>query len=109
MKHRAPTKALGGLDYAKCKRGELDQFFKARTGKPIPETVKNKTQLIRRLRMVDKDPGVFRFLDLPAEMKNAVYSELLVVGQGRCKPNIVSVSKEVDREAEIHSRGWNLH
>ncbi|UJO21774.1 uncharacterized protein CLAFUR5_09004 [Fulvia fulva] len=70
--------APGGLDYSKCKRTELDTFYKQRLHKDVPKGV-NKPELIQMLRRQDQDPGTFRFLDLPAEMRNAVYKELLIL------------------------------
>ncbi|KAI7478490.1 hypothetical protein KC351_g8170 [Hortaea werneckii] len=50
-----------------------------------------------------KDDQVFRFLDLPAEMRNLVYRELLVWPSNkpeRCWPQILSTCRQVNDEAK---------
>ncbi|RMZ12142.1 hypothetical protein D0860_03112 [Hortaea werneckii] len=52
---------------------------------------------------VPKDDQVFRFLDLPAEMRNLVYRELLVWPSNkpeRCWPQILSTCRQVNDEAK---------
>ena len=69
-----------GLNYNKCKRAELDVFYNRRLHKDVPKGV-NKYGLIRMLRYEDEKPSKFKFLDLPAEMRNHVYRELLINAQ----------------------------
>ena len=95
------TTAPGSLDYAKCKRTELDVFYKQRFHKDIPKGV-NKPELIQMLRRADQDPGNFRFLDLPTEMRNAVYKEVLVIPRagsrrqgGAYQSAVLRVSRQV--------------
>lgn len=72
--------------YERCLKTELEEFYKARLGKELP-TGKDKLKkgdLVKRLEDVDRHPskhGIqFRFLDLPAEMRNLIYGLVLPLG-----------------------------
>ncbi|CZT17757.1 uncharacterized protein RCC_03594 [Ramularia collo-cygni] len=62
---------------------------------------------IKLLEADDRSPSVFRFMDLPAEMRNLVYEHLLIIPYdedpsqfgGHCHPAILSTCREIHDEA----------
>lgn len=94
-----PIRAPGGLDHLTCSTTQLRNFVKRRTGQKF-EIVRDRVALARRLQALDLEPGVFRFLDLPAELRNNVYQELLNLRPRQyrgyhCYPKILQTSKQV--------------
>ncbi|KAF2174030.1 hypothetical protein M409DRAFT_48921 [Zasmidium cellare ATCC 36951] len=64
-------------NYIKWSTEDLITAIKNRTLQDVPMQQK-KSVYIERLKEIDRNPpGVFRFMDLPAEMRNNVYEELL--------------------------------
>ncbi|EME42437.1 hypothetical protein DOTSEDRAFT_73308 [Dothistroma septosporum NZE10] len=104
-KTKTSISIISGLDYSKCKRAELDSFHRQRLHNDVPKGV-NKHNLIQILRRQDQEPGRFRFLDLPAEMRNIVYRELLVLPQpdsprrvSTCQLAIIRTCRQIRSEA----------
>lgn len=100
------ARAPGGLDYYTCKNTELVQFIKARTGAHFPSNTK-KSVLISQLEAADLNPGVFRLMDLPPELRVLIYGEMLTLRPSRysgrpmaCETALLRCSKQVQREAE---------
>ncbi|KAK4497910.1 hypothetical protein PRZ48_010565 [Zasmidium cellare] len=118
MRHRKiPPKMPRGLCfYSRCKNAELEAFYKERTGVDVPKPKKRMTKkdLANELRKVDRRPWnygrkSFRFQDLPPEMRNLVYRELLPVrspdgvresNEPRCQTAILRSCKQIHTEAQ---------
>ncbi|TKA27018.1 hypothetical protein B0A50_05209 [Salinomyces thailandicus] len=89
------------LDYEKCEVSELQACIRQRCE---PAAAVSKSYYINLLKYLDKR-STFQFMELPAEMRNRVYRELLVwpsdegCGGGRCWPQILAVSKQINHEA----------
>lgn len=100
------TKPEYALSYHACSREEIDQFIRSRGLDIVPHLKWLKTwQKIHMLRESDYT-ATFRFLDLPAEMRNAVYSEALAlrlkqghVSQKHSTSQILATCKQVHQEA----------
>lgn len=94
------------LDYTKCTLEELRGFITSRTGKK--STSRNVAYLSKKLRALDTS-ATFRFKDLPAEMRIAVYAELLHRPDPYVKEKIyaqiLATSKQIYREAEPELTG----
>ncbi|KAF7194805.1 hypothetical protein HII31_03872 [Pseudocercospora fuligena] len=75
---------------------QLRAAIKDRLGYNPP---KSKTKEYYVNVMIEADYTIFRFLDLPAEMRNAVYEQLLTLGNGKARTNILRTSKQVYSEA----------
>ncbi len=99
------------LDYWSCTVAELRRLLIARTGQ-VPKGCKLKHDFVESLERADQD-WQFRFLDLPPELRNLLYGELLhfrgPLGYREdgsrnpdrmCWPAILSVSKQLHAEAE---------
>lgn len=89
------------LTYNSCKIDELRRFFKDRTGKD-PDMHSGKRVLVSALKKLD-DNATFRFLDLPAEMRNKVYRSLVIYNvdaERKVYPAILRTSKEIYQEAK---------
>ena len=99
------TRTEFALAYAKCTDAELQSFIvNRRLQINIPWTTRKA--VIRALRNADLEV-TFRFLDLPAEMRNLVYCELLRLrpkggySTGKwCWPSINAVCHQVHKETE---------
>jgi hypothetical protein len=92
------------LDYSSCTIEELRQFCLDRLGS-APVRDASKEDIIHHLHQADKEAQFPRFTELPAELRNRVYQELLMVERSRYKrdhlwPQILSVSKQLYAEAE---------
>lgn len=96
------------MKYHRCSKDKLATFAKDR-GIHVQSTLKHrrapgKRDLLRALKQADMD-RTLRFLDLPPELRNMVYRELLVIKQSRKKrspessPQILATSKAVNQEA----------
>ncbi|KAK4545027.1 hypothetical protein LTR36_003578 [Oleoguttula mirabilis] len=89
-------------DYHACTITELQHLIKARTGQSAKRN-HAKRFYISILRQADRDT-VFQFLDLPSELRNLVYRELLTLtyddGDKSCFPQILATSRQVHGEAE---------
>lgn len=83
-----------GLDYGKCSLSELQCFMKARS--LVVE--KRKEACIVALELADTN-ATFRFEDLPGELRNRVYYELLLLpeSEGACRTeyNRMTVTRRV--------------
>lgn len=62
------------VDYKKCHTNQLCQFVRQRTGNLRRQT--NRPNCLKKLKQLDREI-TFRFLDLPPELRNRVYEELL--------------------------------
>lgn len=65
-------------DYASCGLDELSDLVKLRTGQKVAQNM-SKHRLVEQLEEDDRKAGGSRFLDLPAEMRNRIYRELLIL------------------------------
>ncbi|KAF2767901.1 hypothetical protein EJ03DRAFT_352655 [Teratosphaeria nubilosa] len=99
------------VDYDRCSPRELKRFVVNRGLKdPYPEGITLKSLYISVLVKADKNKR-FRFMDLPAEMRNLVYGEVLAIPEdvgaclSFCFPQILRVSRQVHLEASdvIHA------
>lgn len=84
---------------------ELEGFVKARSvvvplGEAGSRTKIWKTRLVLALDRADRHAS-FRFLDLPAEMRNWVYGDLLVFSDSKkyCYPQVLATTHQVNKEA----------
>ena len=106
------------MNYYRCSKDELETFARDRgihvsnVGQRRPQN--RRRNIIDALNKADENPS-FRFLDLPPELRNMVYRELLVFKQSpikrrspKCHPQILCASKEVNREATGILYGDNL-
>lgn len=93
--------------YSKSSPGELRQFVKQRNlTDPYPEGLTLKYFYLRLLDRADRAAS-FRFLDLPGEMRNAIYRELLLFLRCThcprihdvCHTGILRTNKQVCKEA----------
>jgi hypothetical protein len=70
------------LDYQNCTSTELRKFIKSRVnltrGKALRNSRSDKMSLIIRLRKLDHAATFPRFMELPSELRLAVYESLLV-------------------------------
>ena len=72
------------LNYKKCTPAELRKFIEDRTGATLSEeerqTIRNcnLSQLVNRLHKLDRASTFPRFMELPQELRDLVYEELLV-------------------------------
>lgn len=68
----------GIINYHKCTIAELRAFHKSKTGEeaPITKEACAKDTLLKVLRKIDRT-ATFRFMDLPPEMRNLIYEQLL--------------------------------
>ncbi|CZT15180.1 uncharacterized protein RCC_01065 [Ramularia collo-cygni] len=73
---------------------------------PYPSGTTMKYTYVRTLTKADRSPLTFRLLDLPAEMRNLIYIELLTFPADRCRehrfcfPQILRTCRQVHKEAE---------
>lgn len=99
----------GGVNYDQCHPKELKKFIQERALEdPLPAGLTLKTAYIRILIRADRERS-FRFLDLPPEMRNLIYYDLLILrpqqqfwdsrGEQFCHPQILATSQEVRKEA----------
>jgi hypothetical protein len=95
------------LTYSQSSPAELRQFVKQRNlVDPYPEGLTLKYYYLRLLDQADQATS-FRFLDLPGEMRNAIYRELLTFVRcthcprihAVCHTGILCTSKGVSKEA----------
>ena len=112
-----------GLDYRTCTIEELQAFIRTR-GIQHSGQAKTRTAIIKFLERADED-ATFRFQDMPPEMRNQVYNELLVLpeagppeysplgepvrtrSQG-CHPQIISTCRGIRDEASSILYGANV-
>lgn len=94
------------LDYDSCTAKELEGFIIARGLKnPYPAGLTLKYFYIRILEKADRESQPFRFLDLPPEMRNMVYVDLLTLPEHTCGthcicfPQILRTCRQVYKEA----------
>lgn len=99
--------------YYRCKKTELARFATNR-GLLVPNTSKNplhgpsQDDYVRALKQADTEAS-FRFLDLPPEMRNLVYKELVVLQDSwYCHPQILATCTQVHKEASSVLYGDNL-
>ncbi|KAF2173999.1 hypothetical protein M409DRAFT_16270 [Zasmidium cellare ATCC 36951] len=103
---RYPT-PLAGLMYAKCTNKQLHDSVLGRRVSASDDS--NRRYLTGKLRQLDAG-WTFRFTDLPPELRNMVYYELLKPDAKTERPaniNILLVSKQLCREAEQILYGSN--
>lgn len=85
------------VDYTACALDELHSFFESRTGKK--STSQSVSYLAGKLKALDK-AATFRFMDIPPELRLAVYAELIYQrGPGKTA-QILRTSKGFYSEAE---------
>lgn len=105
------------MKYGRCTDDELDKFCTARgvVVEPIPAHASHRQERQHRkdritaLEHADANPGPFRFLNLSAELRTAVYENLLVFENSfSCYPQILVSSKAVNEEASNILYGDNL-
>lgn len=107
LEYWGPSSLKYGLDYDVCTPKELKRFVQDRGLRdPYPDGVTLKSCYIPILNAADRKV-TFRFLDLPAEMKNAIYDELLIMLPKRrsydrryCHPQILTANKEINNDAK---------
>ncbi|EME85488.1 uncharacterized protein MYCFIDRAFT_171416 [Pseudocercospora fijiensis CIRAD86] len=75
---------------------QLRAAIKTRLGYDPP---KSKSKEYYANVMIQADYTIFRLLDLPAEMRNQIYRQLLTIGSGKLSTAILRVSKQVHSEA----------
>lgn len=99
-----PTRYTTGLnvDYDRCAIAELKTFTLER-GLASP-SLPFKAEYIKILVKADRD-ATFRFMDLPAEMRNEIYEYLLIFpggepGRNSCHTSILRTCKEIYGEAK---------
>jgi len=96
-----PRKNYFALDYDACTVAELETFIKARTGSR-PKPRRKKQSYVNFLRKADFN-AIFRFLDLPPELRNFVYREPLPLDHGpnkrACHPSLLAVCQQLHSEA----------
>lgn len=104
VREQKPSRYLTGLavDYDRCTVAELKRFTQDR-GLPFPR-IPFKVEYIKILAKADRE-ATFRFMDLPAEMRNEVYEYLLVLPGGNpdcnnCDTSILQTCKEIYDEAK---------
>lgn len=104
-KCRTAAMIHGRVDYDKCTPKDLKMFLKQRfLHDPYPPGLTLKSTYIRILNAADRI-YTFRFLDLPPEMQNLVYSKLLIMlpahdrKRKHCFPQILSTCREVSNDA----------
>ncbi|KAK4498367.1 hypothetical protein PRZ48_011025 [Zasmidium cellare] len=68
-------------NYVNWSTEDLITAIENRTGEVVV-LFQRKSVYIQRLEAIRRNPGLFRFLDLPAEMRNNVYEELLPARRG---------------------------
>lgn len=91
----------GGLDYDNCTPAALKLLVLRRSlTDPYPDGLTLRYYYTKLLRAADHDSR-FRFLDLPAELKNQVYTELLTIPYGgqTCSPQILATSRQISDDA----------
>jgi hypothetical protein len=102
---RTDMRTLCLYDYASP--GELRKYVRDRgLPDPYPPGLTLKYSYIRLLEQADKVKS-FRFLDLPAEMRNLIYAQLLIFGRcshcprvhEACHTGILRANKQVYKEA----------
>lgn len=94
----------GGIDYKRCTSKALRHLVLRRGLKdPFPSGLTLKLFYIGILSAADKALR-FRFRDLPAEMRNQVYDELLISQRAsftvdKCYPQILATNREIHSDA----------
>ncbi|CZT17649.1 uncharacterized protein RCC_03486 [Ramularia collo-cygni] len=111
------------MKYDRCTNEELQKFCADRRIKvsdpPAPTSLRSREdrqharqhrhECIAALKIADANPGPFRFVSLCAELRTAVYKDLLILENSwTCHPQILAVSKQVNREATNILYGHNL-
>lgn len=96
------------VDYDGCTITQLKMFIRDRR---LSSPRSFKVDYIRTLAQADRHP-VFRFMDLPAEMRNEIYRYLLILqevrpGKAFCHPAILETCKEINREGSSILYGEN--
>ncbi|RMZ05449.1 hypothetical protein D0864_02477 [Hortaea werneckii] len=90
------------LDYKRFRTAQLAQFARNRNLDVKVRPRQERGCYLRALIDADND-ATFRFLDLPAEMRNNVYEHLLTLRNlnhgWRCYPEILATCKQANREA----------
>ncbi|KAI7306260.1 hypothetical protein KC315_g14316 [Hortaea werneckii] len=90
-----------GINYYSFKVAELRRLIRAKGGKC--RSSERKSTCLILLRRLDEN-ATFEFMDLPPEMRNPVYRELLnwsdESSMYRCFPKILQASKQIRSEAE---------
>ncbi|KAK3724471.1 hypothetical protein LTR37_001095 [Vermiconidia calcicola] len=115
------TKKQFALDYSKCALGELQHFMKARGLNVKGRIPKDDQQCIRALETSDCR-ATFRFQDLPGELRNRIYGEVLILPQPlprpsgypyrksnfNCHPRILVTCSSIRNEADSILYGANV-
>lgn len=89
----------------RCADRQLKDFTGARTRTKSRARL-HREGLVQHLLGLDRQPGMFNFLELPAELRNNIYEQLLLLRRGKsgcrcCLPEILRTSKQV--------REWHRH
>ncbi|RMZ18641.1 hypothetical protein D0862_00104 [Hortaea werneckii] len=102
-----------GINYRGLKVTELRRLIRAKGGKC--RSSERKSTCLILLRRLDEN-ATFEFMDLPPEMRNLVYMELLSWSnkprEYECFPRILQTSKEIRAEAEsilYGDRPYHIH
>ncbi|KAI5363649.1 hypothetical protein Slin15195_G093020 [Septoria linicola] len=88
------------LDYNGCTRVQLHRFIKDRTIRTRTNSKTKKALLVKVLQTLDQTAN-FRFMDLPAEMRNIIYELLLTRNKFagmKAYPALLRASKQMYKE-----------
>lgn len=110
------------MKYFKCQTRELAALCSSR-GLEMSSIHRNDRRgYLNALKNADAHPAPFRFLDLPPEIRNMVYRNLLIFkNRFACHPQILATSKQVNKEAKtilygdntvdikLWEDGWYIH
>jgi hypothetical protein len=89
----------------KCSPSELRSFVGSQTGTTPPRNTSTK-KVIKMLKQLDRDTTRFRFFDMPPEMRNLVYRELLTwpddaaAARNTCSPQILASCSQALEKAK---------
>ncbi|KAK4543430.1 hypothetical protein LTR36_005573 [Oleoguttula mirabilis] len=97
------------LEYDRCSSRELKSFVVGRgLEDPYPAGITLKWFYIRVLEKADKALRPFRFQDLPPEMRNLVYTELLTLPECTCPKHCYCFAQILRTNRQIHDEAVSV-